>query len=328
MDQLGKVLSKAELNAASSKNVDKLIVLYFRADWAPQCKQVDDLIPDLVQDKELSHAVFCRVEAEEAQELCAKFGIESVPTFVVLLKGDSVAKVEGVDMVNLVQKVKDLKIKLELSTPITATGQETMNKLKEITNRAQCVLLLEGTPEEPVGEHNRGAVEVLKRLQVPFSSFNVNGDPAFRDQLLSRIAAPAPVSYPLLFVNNILVGGIDKIKTLSQTGELEKLLPKTKSLTERLDELINAAPVMVFMKGTPESPCCGFSRTLVEIFRKTGVTYKSFNILADEEVRQGLKKHSNWPTYPQIYAKGSLVGGLDIIKELEEAGELKSTLQG
>ncbi|CAN7951935.1 unnamed protein product [Ixodes pacificus] len=82
----------------------------------------------------------------------------------------------------------------------------------------------------------------------------------------------------------------------------------------RLEQLIRKAPVMVFMKGSPEAPRCGFSRTLMDIFKRTQVSFDSFDILTDEEVRQGLKKYSNWPTYPQVYAKGSLVGGLDIIK--------------
>jgi len=86
-------------------------------------------------------------------------------------------------------------------------------------------------------------------------------------------------------------------------------------LNNRLAELVKAAPVMLFMKGTPSAPQCGFSRTLVGLLREKGVRYGFFNILADEEVRQGLKVFSNWPTFPQLYRDGELVGGLDIVKE-------------
>lgn len=95
---------------------------------------------------------------------------------------------------------------------------------------------------------------------------------------------------------------------------------------ERLKFLINSAPVMVFMKGNPEQPRCGFSKQLIELLAKNNIKYDSFNILEDEEVRQGLKEYSDWPTYPQIYSKGDFIGGLDILKQLEEAGELKSAL--
>ncbi|KAH7039729.1 monothiol glutaredoxin-5 [Microdochium trichocladiopsis] len=86
-------------------------------------------------------------------------------------------------------------------------------------------------------------------------------------------------------------------------------------LWKKLGELVKAAPVMLFMKGTPSSPQCGFSRQLVALLRERSVKYGFFNILADDEVRQGLKEFADWPTYPQLWMDGDLVGGLDIIKE-------------
>lgn len=84
-------------------------------------------------------------------------------------------------------------------------------------------------------------------------------------------------------------------------------------LDTRLGELVKAAPVMLFMKGTPSAPQCGFSRQTVSILREKGVRYGFFNILADDEVRQGLKEYSDWPTFPQVYVGGELIGGLDIV---------------
>ncbi|KAF2237993.1 monothiol glutaredoxin-like protein-4 [Viridothelium virens] len=86
-------------------------------------------------------------------------------------------------------------------------------------------------------------------------------------------------------------------------------------LHARLGELVKAAPVMLFMKGTPSAPQCGFSRQTVSILRERGVRYGFFNILADDEVRQGLKEFADWPTFPQLWVDGELVGGLDIVKE-------------
>ena len=98
------------------------------------------------------------------------------------------------------------------------------------------------------------------------------------------------------------------------------------NLEARLKKLINRNPVMLFMKGLPSAPQCGFSRQIVEILDNTSVPYDSFNIFEDEEVRQGLKDYSDWPTYPQLYVKGELIGGLDIVRELLDAGELDETL--
>ncbi|XP_053440288.1 glutaredoxin-3 isoform X2 [Nycticebus coucang] len=93
-------------------------------------------------------------------------------------------------------------------------------------------------------------------------------------------------------------------------------------LSLRLKKLTHAAPCMLFMKGTPQEPRCGFSKQMVEILHKHNIQFSSFDILSDEEVRQGLKAYSNWPTYPQFYVSGELIGGLDIIKELEASEEL------
>lgn len=86
-------------------------------------------------------------------------------------------------------------------------------------------------------------------------------------------------------------------------------------LHARLSNLVKAAPVMLFMKGTPSAPQCGFSRQLVALLRENSVKYGFFNILADDEVRQGLKEFADWPTFPQLWVDGELVGGLDIVKE-------------
>jgi Grx4 family monothiol glutaredoxin len=91
---------------------------------------------------------------------------------------------------------------------------------------------------------------------------------------------------------------------------------KKEELFKRLGDLVKAAPVMLFMKGTPSSPQCGFSRQLVGLLRDNSVKYGFFNILADDEVRQGLKEFADWPTYPQLWIDGELVGGLDIVSRI------------
>lgn len=101
---------------------------------------------------------------------------------------------------------------------------------------------------------------------------------------------------------------------------------KTDALENRIKALINKAKVMLFMKGDRTTPRCGFSRQIIEILNNAGAPYETFDILQDEEVRQGLKKFSDWPTYPQLYVNGDLIGGLDIIKEMLASGELLPVL--
>jgi len=97
-------------------------------------------------------------------------------------------------------------------------------------------------------------------------------------------------------------------------------------LNSRLKKLINKAPVMLFMKGNPSNPRCGFSKQVTALLGSHNAKYETFDILEDFEIREGLKTFSNWPTYPQLYVKGELIGGLDILKELSESGELKDIL--
>ena len=122
-----------------------------------------------------------------------------------------------------------------------------------------------------------------------------------------QTAQPVPQSVPEATANGEGVGvGAGTDADADADAEEEPL-------NERLQKLVNAAPVMLFMKGTPAVPQCGFSRKIVGLLRERNVRYGFFNILADDEVRQGLKKFSDWPTYPQLYLQGELVGGLDIV---------------
>ena len=103
-------------------------------------------------------------------------------------------------------------------------------------------------------------------------------------------------------------------------------MTQSPDLTERIEKTINQHRIMLFMKGSPAMPQCGFSATVVQLLKRAGAEFGSYNILADGELREGLKQHSNWPTFPQLYVDGKLVGGCDIVRELDARGELASTL--
>ena len=94
----------------------------------------------------------------------------------------------------------------------------------------------------------------------------------------------------------------------------------------RISDIVNSSDVVLFMKGTPLFPQCGFSSRAVAILDHLGVAYGSVDVLQDAEVRQGIKSFSDWPTIPQLYEKGEFVGGSDIMMEMFEAGELQQLL--
>jgi monothiol glutaredoxin len=94
-----------------------------------------------------------------------------------------------------------------------------------------------------------------------------------------------------------------------------------------IDNEVKSNDIVLFMKGTPQFPQCGFSGQVVQILDYLGVNYKGINVLADGDLRQGIKDYSNWPTIPQLYVKGEFIGGCDIIREMFQSGELQSQLQ-
>ncbi|OYX14177.1 MAG: monothiol glutaredoxin, Grx4 family [Rhizobiales bacterium 32-66-8] len=94
------------------------------------------------------------------------------------------------------------------------------------------------------------------------------------------------------------------------------------SIREFIDREVKGNDVVVFMKGTPQFPMCGFSGQVVQILDHVGVPFKGVNVLESDELRQGIKDYANWPTIPQIYVKGEFLGGCDIVREMFQAGEL------
>jgi monothiol glutaredoxin len=99
------------------------------------------------------------------------------------------------------------------------------------------------------------------------------------------------------------------------------------SVNERIDEIVKDNDVVLFMKGTPLFPQCGFSSKAVAILDHLGVTYESVDVLQDMEIRSGIKDYSDWPTIPQLYVKGEFLGGSDIMMEMFEAGELQQLVE-
>ena len=96
----------------------------------------------------------------------------------------------------------------------------------------------------------------------------------------------------------------------------------TDHVSQNIENEINSNNVVIFMKGTPVFPQCGFSARVVDILTKVGVKFGSVNVLESDEMREGIKQYSNWPTIPQLYVKNEFVGGCDIIREMHENGEL------
>jgi monothiol glutaredoxin len=109
----------------------------------------------------------------------------------------------------------------------------------------------------------------------------------------------------------------------SSTVEEKQMMSST---AERIKDVIASSDVVLFMKGVPASPQCGFSKAVVQILSSLAVPFKSVDVLSDPQIREGIKTFSNWPTIPQLYVKGEFLGGADIVREMFQAGELTALL--
>lgn len=204
------------------------------------------------------------------------------------------------------------------------------------------MMFIKGTPTSPRCGFSRQAVEILTSHNLHFGYFDILNDDEVRQGLKEYSDWP---TYPQLYVRGELMGGLDIMKEMEESGDFVEQLNVAEFVTkegdvsmggatsstettlhQKLNQLVNRHRIMLFMKGIPSSPRCGFSRQIVEILDSFHISYDAFNILEDEEVRQGLKEYSDWPTYPQLYIEGDLVGGLDIVKEMMDSGDLKDLL--
>ncbi|KAB1271161.1 Glutaredoxin-3 [Camelus dromedarius] len=252
------------------------------------------------------------LEAEAVPEVSEKYEISSVPTFLFFKNSQKIDRLDGAHAPELTKKVQRHASSGSFPPSGNEHPKEDLSlRLKKLIHAAPCMLFMKGTPQEPRCGFSKQMVEILNKHNIQFSSFDIFSDEEVRQGLKTYSSWP---TYPQLYVSGELIGGLDIVKELEASEELDTICPKAPKLEERLKVLTNKASVMLFMKGNKQEAKCGFSKQILEILNSTGVDYETFDILEDEEVRQGLKTYSNWPTYPQLYVKGELVGGLDIVK--------------
>ncbi|KAL4437245.1 hypothetical protein ABPG75_004384 [Micractinium tetrahymenae] len=336
--------------AAFQKAVEshRLAVVHFWAAWCEPCKLLDQVLAQLAADSPAVAAL--RVEAEEAADISERYSVSVVPYFLFFKDGKVVDSLEGADAAALTTKFNALAAggagaaaaapAAAAAAPAPAApsyvepaaGGDLQARLRQLVNQQPIMLFMKGSPDAPRCGFSRKVVEALRSCGAQFGSFDILSDEAVRQGLKEFSQWP---TYPQVYVNGELLGGCDIVLEMHEAGELQGELANARqagddpkaALRQRLERLVNQQPVMLFMKGNPEAPRCGFSRKVAEALRSAGEEFGSFDILSDEAVRQGLKEFSNWPTYPQVYVKGELLGGCDIVLEMQEAGELKDTIE-
>jgi Grx4 family monothiol glutaredoxin len=305
--------------------------------------------------------VFGRCNVDENPVLTNKFLITAIPTFC-LINGSSNANdvtriVGGDDIAAITTAVQRLQ-RSTASSSHESTGKlhnpgvavvdeaDRLNqRLQNLIRSADVMIFMKGTPDQPRCGFSRQVIEIFSKEQIPIATFDILTDEEVRQGL--KVYSNWP-TYPQIYVRGELIGGLDIVKEMLEDGSStlaeqlgvtrEAVVPvvplkeNTSSnadndLNERLKKLTRRSHVMLFMKGLPSMPKCGFSRQIVEILEELNISYDAFDILSDETIRQGLKVYSDWPTFPQLYVHGELIGGLDIVKEMKDDGSLQDALK-
>lgn len=213
------------------------------------------------------------------------------------------------------------------------------DKLHKLIHSARIMVFIKGTPQAVKCKFSKKMVELLAQNNVKYASFDILTDNDVREGL--KVYSDWK-TFPQLYVDGKLIGGTDIVEEMISDGSFTEAINKApeapiaaavpagqaskSDINERLKYLIAKDRVVLFMKGSPETPRCGFSAKIVQILNNTGIKYSSFDVLSDNDVREGIKAYSNFPTFPQLYVKSQLVGGLDIVQELVDEGELESVL--
>jgi len=317
--------------------------------------------------KEQTSVVFLKIDAESLSTISEQYSVTSIPTTIVLRDGRAADVLEGARAPELVALVARhvkaaaaaapttpatglAKVQSSGSSPTTESKEQLFARLAKLIASSPVMAFIKGTPSQPKCGFTRQLLELLNKVNVRYSTFDILTDENVRSGLKEYSKWP---TYPQLYVNNKLIGGLDVVKELQEEGQLVSTFPPdciqgatgatgttanaSADLTSRLRALISRHRIMLFMKGTPAAPQCGFSSRAVALIR-TGLglsatdpitgKFDTFDILTDAAVRQGLKDYSKWPTYPQLYVDGKLIGGVDIMVDLNDEGELATLLGG
>ena len=263
----------------SSITPTTLLVLSFHAPWAAPCAQMRTILTTLASTYDPTSPPtisFISIDAEALPEISESYDVTAVPFLVLQRDGKLLESVSGCDAAKVRTAIEKWY----------ATSNEGKKSTLPPRLEATSQITEKTGPNDSVSSVANGHASSAKNLSSYAPS---TSDPQ---------TAPA-------------MSGAANLASSEQTPPTDQ-----DELNKRLAGLVKAAPVMLFMKGTPSSPQCGFSRQLVGILRERGVRYGFFNILADEEVRQGLKTFADWPTFPQLWVGGELVGGLDIVSRI------------
>jgi len=327
------IQSKEELDKYLDDQGKNLTVIHFSAEWADQCSQMNDVLVEI--SKQHQNVKYLVIDAENLSEVSLEYEIEAVPTFLFMKNKQQIGRLNGAHAPELTKLVKEnitaVAPAMQNVAPMVSAAprrdpkEALEERLKKLISMSEAVLFMKGDKDAPQCGFSRQMVGILSNYpECEYATFDILQDNQVRQGLKEFSNWP---TYPQLYVNGELIGGLDIIREMHQDKELEEILPNTNAaIDNKIKKVLSQSKVVLLMKGHPDEPKCGFSRQIVGIMKQTGVEYTHFDIFTDQKFRARIKVYSDWPTFPQLYVKGELIGGLDIVKEMSQNNELIEAL--
>ena len=257
------------------------------------------------------HSKFSFLQIQNIEDLPGSLNFTTFPIVVVFKEGHFLSSFEG--NAYLLQAHEYLE---KLNEPV-ATSYLSKEQLHDFLLYNKNIVILNGSLEYPLDEESKLISQKISHLGITFSSLDIKD-----------LSDDRQIEIFSFFSNGEVV--LKSYESFSSLKDADLLALFKQPISKRLEKLIKLDPIMIFLKGDKYEQKCGFSKQIISLMceycpdRLDG--FETFNILKDEEVRSELKTFSNWPTYPQLYVKGELVGGLDICKELVANNEFVDTL--
>jgi len=328
-----------------------LVVALFYANFSGATGDAaKETLSALAEDYE-SQAIFATVDARKADDLTKHFKVSQLPSVLILNRAtkslvkrlvapSGEALVDAVECVLYdehtslegVKSGEEIISLADIPQSSHSDAQSELNeKLRKLVNQSELMVFIKGTPDAVQCGFSRQMVALLASRNYDYGHFNILSDETVRQGLKTYSDWP---TFPQVYFKGELLGGLDIIKEMISSGELDEMKPPIKLSQvwkDKLAALIASHDIMVFMKGDQTAPRCKFSKAFVALMTEEGFetgSYGSFDILRDQDVRSFIKIYSEWPTFPQLYYKSTLLGGLDVIKELIAAGEFQEILCG
>ncbi|CAF1427637.1 unnamed protein product [Rotaria magnacalcarata] len=322
-------------NIKSPSIINKLLLVHVELEQIPVCKAVNEALLAIARNEEFSEKLaICRLNADHFSDFLTLQNVNAAPTVLFYNRSKLIDRVDGFNQSDLlkkilyhINKINIVPAKVESASTIDTNIENRIKKLL----KSPVILFMKGSPTEPQCGFSRQACHILDENKIKYDYFDVLSDQNVREQL--KVFSNWS-TYPQLYIDGELIGGLDIMKQMIENGEFQAAFKQQKSDKEKdmrkyLESLINQAPLMMFIVGTPEAPQCRFTKELIILLKNANINeYKTFDILQDEEVQEKLKEYSSWQTYPQIYVNGQFIGGLDILKQMKEEGTLIQTLTG